>query len=61
MSKSLMSLGEMLDEYICLKEWKMMLDQERVCMEQEKNQVQIFSGQSGNWFLIRGCISPVHL
>jgi len=51
----------MLDEYICLKEWKMMLDQERVCMEQEKNQVQIFSGQSGNWFLIRGCISPVHL
>lgn len=37
-----MSLGEMLDEYICLKEQKVMLDQERVCMEQEKNRVQMF-------------------
>ncbi|KAK2379039.1 hypothetical protein QL285_066881 [Trifolium repens] len=40
--KSLMSLGEMLDEYICLKEQKVMLDQERVYMEQEKNRVQMF-------------------
>ncbi|KAL5072971.1 hypothetical protein RYX36_011955 [Vicia faba] len=40
--KSLMSLGEMLHEYICLKEQKVMLDQERVYMEQEKNRVQMF-------------------
>lgn len=32
----------MLDEYICLKEQKVMLDQERVYMEQEKNRVQMF-------------------
>lgn len=30
----------MLDEYICLKEQKVMLDQERVFMEQEKNRIQ---------------------
>lgn len=31
----------MLDEYICLKEQKVMLDQERVLMEQEKNRIQM--------------------
>ncbi|XP_020233029.1 uncharacterized protein LOC109813272 [Cajanus cajan] len=31
----------MLDEYICLKEQKVMLDQDRVVMEQEKNRVQM--------------------
>ncbi|TKY65924.1 flocculation protein FLO1 [Spatholobus suberectus] len=39
--KSLLTLGEMLDEYICLKEQKVMLDQERVIVEQEKNRVQM--------------------
>ncbi|KAL2336964.1 hypothetical protein Fmac_011410 [Flemingia macrophylla] len=39
--KSLLTLGEMLDEYICLKEQKVMLDQERVVMEQEKSRVQM--------------------
>ncbi|KAK7373840.1 hypothetical protein VNO80_07260 [Phaseolus coccineus] len=39
--KSLLTLGEMLDEYICLKEQKVMLDQERVVVEQEKNRVQM--------------------
>ncbi|XP_020234984.1 uncharacterized protein LOC109814877 [Cajanus cajan] len=39
--KSLLTLGEMLDEYICLKEQKVMLDQDRVLMEQEKNRVQM--------------------
>ncbi|KAL5072443.1 hypothetical protein RYX36_011427, partial [Vicia faba] len=34
--KSLMSLCEMLHEYICLKEQKVALDQERVYMEREK-------------------------
>ncbi|KAL5068634.1 hypothetical protein RYX36_019521 [Vicia faba] len=34
--KSLMSLGYMLHEYICLKDQKVMLDQERVYMEREK-------------------------
>ncbi|XP_020233028.2 uncharacterized protein LOC109813271, partial [Cajanus cajan] len=38
---SLLTLGEMLDEYICLKEQKVMLDQDRVVMEQEKNRVQM--------------------
>ncbi|XP_061336655.1 uncharacterized protein LOC133283757 [Gastrolobium bilobum] len=39
--KSLLSLGEMLDEYICLKEQKVMVDRERVLVEQEKNRVQM--------------------
>ncbi|KAJ1420092.1 Isoamylase 3, chloroplastic [Sesbania bispinosa] len=39
--KSLLSLSEMLDEYICLKEQKVMMDQERVILEQEKNRVQM--------------------
>ncbi|KAK7294613.1 hypothetical protein RJT34_17502 [Clitoria ternatea] len=39
--KSLLTLGEMLDEYICLKEQKVMLDQERVIVDQEKNRVQM--------------------
>ncbi|XP_059427898.1 uncharacterized protein LOC132161732 [Corylus avellana] len=38
--KSLLSLGDMLDEYICLKEQKVMVDQERVRLEQEKCRVQ---------------------
>ncbi|QHO07692.1 uncharacterized protein DS421_14g465970 [Arachis hypogaea] len=39
--KTLLTLGEMLDEYISLKEQKVMLEQERVLMEQEKNRVQM--------------------
>ncbi|KAK7339794.1 hypothetical protein VNO77_20479 [Canavalia gladiata] len=39
--KTLLTLGEMLDEYICLKEQKLMLDQEKVVIEQEKNRVQM--------------------
>ncbi|XP_061343136.1 uncharacterized protein LOC133289255 [Gastrolobium bilobum] len=39
--KTLLTLGEMLDEYICLKEQKVMLDKERVLVEQEKNRVQM--------------------
>ncbi|MED6167306.1 hypothetical protein PIB30_001730 [Stylosanthes scabra] len=39
--KSLLSLGEMLDEYICLKEQKVMMEQERALIEQEKNRVQM--------------------
>ncbi|XP_059649933.1 uncharacterized protein LOC132295646 [Cornus florida] len=38
--KSLLSLGAMLDEYICLKEQKVMFDQEKFKLEQEKFQVQ---------------------
>ncbi|XP_062167883.1 uncharacterized protein LOC133874065 isoform X2 [Alnus glutinosa] len=38
--KSLLSLGAMLNEYICLKEQKVMVDQERVRLEQEKCRVQ---------------------
>ncbi|KAK7256834.1 hypothetical protein RIF29_30362 [Crotalaria pallida] len=39
--KTLLTLGQMLDEYICLKEQKVMLDQERVLVEQEKARVQM--------------------
>ncbi|KAJ1437319.1 hypothetical protein SESBI_03646 [Sesbania bispinosa] len=39
--KSLLTLGEMLDEYICLKEQKVILDQEKVLVEQENNRVQM--------------------
>ncbi|MED6210800.1 hypothetical protein PIB30_067527 [Stylosanthes scabra] len=39
--KSLLSLGEMLDEYICLKEQKVMMEQERALVEHEKNRVQM--------------------
>ncbi|KAH1241954.1 hypothetical protein GmHk_07G019405 [Glycine max] len=39
--KTLLTLGEMLDEYICLKEQKVMLNQERAAVEQEKNRVQM--------------------
>ncbi|KAF1883850.1 hypothetical protein Lal_00038342 [Lupinus albus] len=39
--KTLLTLGQMLDEYICLKEQKVMLDQERVLIEQEKTRVQM--------------------
>ncbi|KAE8686974.1 alpha-amylase inhibitor alpha subunit family protein [Hibiscus syriacus] len=38
--KSLLSLGAMLDEYICLKEQKVLVEQERVRLEQEKCRVQ---------------------
>ncbi|GMJ03167.1 hypothetical protein like AT2G37960 [Hibiscus trionum] len=38
--KSLLSLGAMLDEYICLKEQKVLVEQERVRLEQEKFRVQ---------------------
>ncbi|KAI3819063.1 hypothetical protein L1987_12885 [Smallanthus sonchifolius] len=38
--KSLLSLGDMLDEYICLKEQKVMLNQEKNRLEQEKFRVQ---------------------
>ncbi|XP_022145528.1 uncharacterized protein LOC111014956 isoform X2 [Momordica charantia] len=38
--KSLLTLGAMLNEYICLKEQKVILDQERVHLEQEKVRVQ---------------------
>ncbi|XP_021290024.1 uncharacterized protein LOC110420932 [Herrania umbratica] len=38
--KSLLSLGAMLDEYICLKERKVMLEQEKARLEQEKCRVQ---------------------
>ncbi|KAK6943057.1 hypothetical protein RJ641_028434 [Dillenia turbinata] len=38
--KSLLSLGDMLDEYICLKEQKVMVDQEKCRLEQEKWRVQ---------------------
>ncbi|KAK9290375.1 hypothetical protein L1049_008544 [Liquidambar formosana] len=38
--KSLLSLGAMLDEYICLKEQKVMLDQEKCRLEKEKLRVQ---------------------
>lgn len=31
----------MLDEYICLKEQKVMLDQQRIFMEQERNRIQM--------------------
>ncbi|KAE9622209.1 hypothetical protein Lalb_Chr01g0022851 [Lupinus albus] len=39
--KTLLTLGQMLDEYICLKEQKVMLDQEKVIIEQEKTRVQM--------------------
>ncbi|XP_059667899.1 uncharacterized protein LOC132313229 isoform X2 [Cornus florida] len=38
--KSLLSLGAMLDEYICLKEQKVMMDQDKHRLEQEKFRVQ---------------------
>ncbi|KAI3677501.1 hypothetical protein L6452_36765 [Arctium lappa] len=38
--KSLLSLGDMLDEYICLKEQKVILNQEKNRLEQEKLRVQ---------------------
>ncbi|XP_058003667.1 uncharacterized protein LOC131180079, partial [Hevea brasiliensis] len=38
--KSLLSLGAMLNEYICLKEQKVMVDQERFRLEQERFRVQ---------------------
>ncbi|KAF8397362.1 hypothetical protein HHK36_016275 [Tetracentron sinense] len=38
--KSLLSLGTILDEYICLKEQKVMLDREMSRMEQEKRRVE---------------------
>ncbi|CAK9179774.1 unnamed protein product [Ilex paraguariensis] len=38
--KSLLSLGAMLDEYICLKEHKVFLDQEKCRLEHEKFRVQ---------------------
>ena len=38
--KSLLSLGAMLDEYICLKEQKVFLDQEKCRLEHEKFRVQ---------------------
>ncbi|KAK6943558.1 hypothetical protein RJ641_024660 [Dillenia turbinata] len=38
--KSLLSLGDMLDEYICLKEQKVMVDQEKCRLEKEKCRVQ---------------------
>ncbi|KAB1224286.1 hypothetical protein CJ030_MR2G000918 [Morella rubra] len=38
--KSLLSLEAMLNEYICLKEQKVMVDQERLRLEQEKSRVQ---------------------
>ncbi|GMI69736.1 hypothetical protein like AT2G37960 [Hibiscus trionum] len=38
--KSLLSLGAMLDEYICLKEQKVLVEQERARLEQEKCRVQ---------------------
>ncbi|CAI0471213.1 unnamed protein product, partial [Linum tenue] len=38
--KSLLGLGMILNDYISLKEQKVMLDQERVCLEQEKIRVQ---------------------
>ncbi|XP_022971327.1 uncharacterized protein LOC111470082 [Cucurbita maxima] len=37
--KSLLSLEAMLDEYICLKEQRVILDQERIYLEQEKIRV----------------------
>ncbi|TKY63394.1 hypothetical protein E2542_SST13265 [Spatholobus suberectus] len=39
--KSSLSLGEMLDEYLWLKEQKVMMDQQRVVVMQEKNRVQM--------------------
>lgn len=38
--KSLITLDEMLDAYISLKEHKIMMDQEKFMLAQEKNQVQ---------------------
>ncbi|MFS8013878.1 hypothetical protein Hanom_Chr15g01338171 [Helianthus anomalus] len=38
--KSLLSLGDMLDEYICLKEQKVLLNQEKLRLDQEKFRVQ---------------------
>ncbi|KAF3449012.1 hypothetical protein FNV43_RR09736 [Rhamnella rubrinervis] len=38
--KSLLSLETMLNEYVCLKEQKVMVDQERVRLDQEKCRVQ---------------------
>lgn len=38
--KSLLSLGAILDEYITLKEQKVLLDQERCRLEQEKLKLQ---------------------
>ncbi|KAJ6331583.1 hypothetical protein OIU76_010043 [Salix suchowensis] len=38
--KTLLSLGAILNDYICLKEQKVVLDQERVRLEQEKLRVQ---------------------
>ncbi|TKY63393.1 hypothetical protein E2542_SST13264 [Spatholobus suberectus] len=40
-SKSSLSLAEMLDEYAWLKEQKVMMDQQRVVVMQEKNRVQM--------------------
>ncbi|KAI4354619.1 hypothetical protein L6164_003468 [Bauhinia variegata] len=39
--KTLLSLGAMLDEYICLKEKNVILDQERVRLDQEKYRIQM--------------------
>ncbi|EXB89980.1 hypothetical protein L484_023633 [Morus notabilis] len=38
--KSLLSLGAILNDYICLKEQKVMVDQEKMRLEQEKSRVQ---------------------
>lgn len=38
--KSLLSLGAMLDEYISLKEQKMMVEREKIRLDQEKLRVQ---------------------
>ncbi|CAB4284643.1 unnamed protein product [Prunus armeniaca] len=46
--KSLLSLAEILNEYICLKEQKVILDQEKVRVEQEKTRVQtLLKGMQG--------------
>lgn len=40
MPKSLLSLSEILNEYIALKEQKVLLDHDKVRVEQEKSRVQ---------------------
>ncbi|KAG5060273.1 hypothetical protein JHK87_001302 [Glycine soja] len=40
-SKSWMSLGQILDDYMCLKVQKVMLDEQQVEVTQEKNQIHM--------------------
>ncbi|XP_057983295.1 uncharacterized protein LOC131168105 [Malania oleifera] len=60
--KSLLSLGAIVDEYICLKEQKVILDQEKLRLEQEKLRVRtLLQGMQDvmNVYNAGGSIPPV--